>query len=254
MSNSEYEDRHSAEMNIKSIEARLDRWKQSLCPSISIAGLFARSPVAHKWKAPTRCIVVREAFFWRMHDIGRQFVSCVEAEHTLGALMLLRGALETLALAIYDNDKIAKVVTGELAFLDFEEATKKVLMGSKDKSTSIGAVNILTALAKAAEKYPNLQQMHQDLSEVIHPNFAGVTGAYSTVDRENFETRFAVDIFRHHGWKQDPIAHYAFAAFEQEYNSTATLLPQLGGDLGFRAICSDQSLSCCSETGVAVRG
>ena len=36
------------------LDIEIDRWKQSLCPEVSVDGLFARNSVVHKWKAPHR--------------------------------------------------------------------------------------------------------------------------------------------------------------------------------------------------------
>ena len=211
---------------MEALDDRLERWREKLCPHITIGGLLARSPIAHKWKAPARCLIVRETLFWRMLDLGQQTSQLIQANGVLGALILIRSALETLGLLIHLNDKVEKTLTGELCFLEFEEASKKLLMGSRDKSTSLEAINILTVLEKADRKYRGLAQIHRDLSEIAHPNYAGVMASYAKTDREKFETHFHNGVATVFGWMIDPAA-YAFEVFEVEYNWTARLMKQL---------------------------
>lgn len=196
----------------------LERWSQSLCRKISVDELRYRCPVAHKWKAPYRSLVVREASLWRMHDLGQQATSLSEQGHILGSRILLRSAIETLGLLTYVNRKTAAVLTGELSFFDFEEVTQQVLMGSKNGSTSLAAINIVTVLAQAEKSYPGLSSMHQHLSESAHPNFDGVLYGYSSTDPEKMETQFQNNWIEFFEAQQEPATAFVFMAFESEYN------------------------------------
>lgn len=46
--------------------------KSSLCREIDVGSLFNRSPVAHKWKAPWRALLLRECVAWRLQDLLEQ--------------------------------------------------------------------------------------------------------------------------------------------------------------------------------------
>ncbi|AKC81476.1 hypothetical protein XB05_17330 [Xanthomonas arboricola] len=197
---------------------QLERWAQSLCQDVSIGGLIARCPVAHKWKAPYRSIVVREALLWRMHDLGQQTLLLAEHKHILGARILLRSAIETLGVLIYVNQKTKGVLAGNLSFFDFEEITKKLLMGSKNEATPFSAINIITVLAQADKAHSGLAEMHQKLSESAHPNYDGVLYGYSSTDPDKYETRFLNNWLQFFGMQQEPAAAFVFAVFEHEYN------------------------------------
>ncbi len=54
------------------VTKNIDNWHSSLFPKISVGGLIARSSIAHKWKTPFRCVMLREATFWRDHDLMNQ--------------------------------------------------------------------------------------------------------------------------------------------------------------------------------------
>lgn len=197
---------------------QLERWKQSLCKDVSVGGLISRCPIAHKWKAPYRSIVVREALLWRMHDLGQQTLLLAQHNHILGARILLRSAVETLGILIYLNQKTKAVLAGTLTFFDFEEITKQLLMGSKNGATSFAAVNILTVLSQADKVHPGLEGMHKRLSESAHPNYDGVLYGYSSTDPDNYETSFVNNWLQFFGPEQAPGMAFVFAVFEHEYN------------------------------------
>jgi len=196
----------------------LKRWSHSLCRDISVAGLISRCPIAHKWKAPYRSTVVREALFWRMHDLGQQTLLLAERKHILGARILLRSAIETLCLLVYLNQKTNAVLSGTLSFFEFDETTKQLLMGSKNGATSLAAVNILTVLEQAEKSYPGITTMHRHLSESAHPNYDGVLYGYSSTDPDKYETHFVNNWVEFFGKEQDPATAFVLHAFEHEYN------------------------------------
>jgi hypothetical protein len=201
------------------IRHQLARWAESLPQSVSVSGLLSRNGIAHKWKAPFRSIVIREALLWRMHDLGQQILLLAEHDHILGARILLRSAIETLAILIYLNQKTKAVISGALSFFEFDEITGQLLLGSRSGATSRAAVNILTALEKAEKTHPGLVEMHQRLSESAHPNYDGVLFGYSKSDPDNYETHFGNN-WQFFAPEQEPAIAFVFAVFEHEYNST----------------------------------
>lgn len=198
----------------------IDRWSKSLCNEVSVGGLVARCATAHKWKAPYRSVVVRESLIWRMHDLGQQILLLAEHKHILGARILHRSAIETLAVLIYLNQKTDAVVSGALSFFEFDRITHQFLLGSRNGVTSESAVNILTVLAKAEKSYPGLVEMHERLSESAHPNFDGVLYGYSSSDPDKYETQFRnrwVDLFES---EQEPGTAFIFTVFDHEYDQS----------------------------------
>src|SRR4051812_1401442 len=105
-------------MSMDDIEQNLTNWKKGLFPKIPVGGLFARSPIAHKWKAPHRSVMLREATFWREHDLMAQSYALYQQGHLLGARILLRSGFETLATMIYVNLLMADVLDRKLGFHD----------------------------------------------------------------------------------------------------------------------------------------
>lgn len=72
------------------VQQNLVDWGNSRMASISVAGLLKRNPVAYKWTAPFRSWMLREAVFWRLHDLLTQSYALHQQGHGLGARILLR--------------------------------------------------------------------------------------------------------------------------------------------------------------------
>ena len=197
---------------------RIARWSQSRCQSVPVAGLIARCPVAHKWKAPFRSLVLRETLFWRMHDLAQQTLILTDRKNLLGARILLRAGIETLALLIYLNQRMSAVVTGEYSFFDFDALTKQLLLGSRTPGASHAAIHVLKVLERAERDHPGLTSMYDRLSESAHPNFDGVLYTYSSSDPEKYETSFSNRWAHVFGPEQEPAMAFVFAVFEHEYD------------------------------------
>ncbi|GAB4523747.1 MAG: hypothetical protein Kow00133_11800 [Amphiplicatus sp.] len=83
------------------VEQRLASLKTTLFTKLELAALQKRNETAHKWKAPYRSLQLREVVYWRMLDLLDQSFILYKQNYVLGARILLRSALETLAVLIY---------------------------------------------------------------------------------------------------------------------------------------------------------
>ena len=203
---------------MREIEGNLSAWKQTLCESVDIGGLFSRNNIAHKWKAPYRSLELRETISWRTQDLLQQSLFLFDADHLLGARVLLRSAFETLAILIYLNQITRKVISGKLDYHEFSGKTSTLLLGSRDESTPHKAINIISVIEKCDNRYPGIKSLYAKLSESAHPNYEGVCIGYSNVDIKNFRTTYL------NKWKAmygDNHIHYmklCVTAFYHEYN------------------------------------
>jgi len=175
---------------MEKIEKVLDGWNSSLCQKIELGALYSRNPTAHKWKATYRSNVLRELTLWRLTDLLSQAVYLGKAGHILGARILLRSAIETLGILIYLNQKTEAILEGKIKFDHFSKLTSRLMLGSKDCSTKLESVNILTVLEKCNKKYPGIFALYKVLSESAHPNYEGVCSGYSYVNEQDYETIF----------------------------------------------------------------
>ena len=138
------------------VEATLEAWSKSLCPEVAVGALRNRNVIAQKWKAMFRSITLLAALFYRAHDLLTQSLKLHQQRHTLGARIILRSAFETVAVLIYLNQRTEMVLKGELDFHEFCLITSKLLAGSKDGSTGLDNVNVLTCLKHADMRYDGI--------------------------------------------------------------------------------------------------
>lgn len=193
-------------------------FEESLFKELAIGGLISRNPTAHKWKAPFRSMSLREAIFWRVHDLFQQSFVLHLGGHGLGARILLRSALETMAMLIYLNQITAKVLDGSLDFHAFSDKTIQLLLGSRDGSTGVTSINILTALDKCEKRYPGMKTMYERLSESAHPNFEGISAGYSQIDHANYVTTFKNRWMERHGESHLDEMMVCIEVFNHEYD------------------------------------
>ena len=206
------------------IEEILRRWKDSLPANVSVGGMLARNRTAHKWKATYRSLVLRETVFWRTHDLLTQAHLLYESKHILGSRILIRSALESVAILIYLNQLTSQVLEGCLDFQAFEIKTRKLLLGSKDGSTKNSSINIVTVFEHCEKKYDGLMQVYATLSECAHPNYEGVCFGYSDVDPARHETHFSNKWEAMWGDKHGSLVKIVSTVFESEYDVWAAQL------------------------------
>ena len=200
------------------IAATLERWKAALCPQVGVAGLLARSPVAHKWKATLRSLTIRECVFWRVHDLLTQAHFLHQHGHALGSRILVRSALESVATLIHLNQLTEKVLDGSLNFHAFDLKTRNLLLGSRDGSTKHISINIVTILSHCEKRYEGISNIYATLSECAHPNYEGICIGYSEVDHEHYETNISNRWSEMWADRHDGLVELVAAVFESEYN------------------------------------
>lgn len=207
---------------MRPIDHSLAAWKRSQCERIEVGGLFSRSKVAHKWKAPFRSISLRECVSWRSHDLLEQSLLLFDRGHLLGARILLRSAFETVAVLIFLNQLTRKVLSGDLNFHDFSEKTSILLLGSRDKSTPHKSLNIVTILEKCDARYPGLMSVYEMLSESAHPSYEGTSVGYSKVEHEEDAVIFSNRWKAIYGKKHIDAIDLCLTVFHAEYNDEWT--------------------------------
>ena len=196
----------------------LHQWEKSRCENISLAGLISRNNIAYKWKAPYRSFLLRECVFWRIHDLLSQAHMLFECQKILGSRILIRSAIETVAVLIYLNLMTEKVLAGTVDFHEFSKTTSKLLIGSRDGSTKHSSINILTVLKHSNGKYPGINDVFATLSESAHPNWEGICYGYSRVDFKNHEDNFSNNWVEMWANKHEPLMRLVILTTETEYN------------------------------------
>jgi len=173
------------------IRSALGRWSEALERLVPIGEVIARNPVAHTSTASTRSLLLRSASAWRSHDLLTQAVLLYDAGHLLGARILIRSAIESLAVLAYLNQLMRRVVNGTLAFQDFANKTRTLALGSRDGSTEITALSIMTILQKVEPRIPGLHSVYESLCESAHPNHEGLVEGYLAFEDDGWTAKFS---------------------------------------------------------------
>lgn len=204
---------------MKLINRILDAWEPTHRKSVDLGELFSRDPVAHKWKCTYRVTVLRELVFWRTNDTLRQMVFLFTNGHMLGARILLRSALETIAILVYLNIKMQALMDREITIDDFSELTSQLMLGSKNQSTLLSSINVVTIITKHCErKYGGIAKIYGDLSESAHPNYEGMCSGYSYIDEKEYVTHFENRWVEKYGDSLEALTVPVLKIFEDEYN------------------------------------
>ncbi len=210
------------------IEQNLANWKRSLLPTIPVSGLLSRNPVAYKWKAPFRVWMLREAVFWRLHDLMTQSYALHQHGHGLGARILLRSGFESLATLIYLNQLMQRVLDGALTFNAFGEKTSVLLLGARNNEQMPRSLNIVTVLEKCDKRYPGFMALYADLSESAHPSYEGLCKGYSKISHNEYETHFSNRWMELFGDRHLAAMELCMQSFHHEYNDLwPTLMEKL---------------------------
>lgn len=207
------------------LRERLKSWSASLPTEVAAGSMYARCPIAHKWKATFRIVLVRETSLWRMTDLGTSFLHLMDADDILAARIILRSACETASLLAYLNKKTLDVLNSSLSFEGFNEMTKQLLLGGKNDGDYFSPINVMTAIKHFAKDHPEIQSIYDRLSEDTHPNASGMIYAYSESNPEKLETQFLSKISRADATKNHTIASadLVFLCYEQQYNEVRPL-------------------------------
>lgn len=205
---------------MKKISLIIEEWGKTLRHEIELGSLYSRNPIAHKWKATYRVVVLRELVIWRFVDLIEGILALSGSNNILGSKILLRSGIETVGILFYLNKKMECVVQGSESWKSFEETTNKLMLGSKNKSTNYESINVVTILVKhCGEKYPEISRIYTELSEAAHPNHEGMCLGYSYIDEVNYITKFK-NLWREQEFSElEATLVLVMRWFELEYNS-----------------------------------
>jgi hypothetical protein len=138
-----------------------------------------------KSKLPYKATSFREVLIHRISDIADVAVELYESNRLVPAFIATRALVETTAMLYWLHQK-----PSEFLEKPDEDAYDKFLMkgmlGSKDRTTKAESYNVLTAVDRLDKKFKGLRQMYDTLCEFTHPNWSGVMGSYSRIDKDTY--------------------------------------------------------------------
>ena len=199
--------------------------RDSLPQSIDIAALGVKS------KAPYQLLCTREAVIWRTEELARTACDALERDDFAAAAIMTRAVTENAAMTwsllelLENRSKYGPEQLSELLM--------RRLAGSALWPKSPKPVHVLDLLRDIDKKITGVMASYNRLSEFVHPNWSGVAGLYSKIDKENFVTHFGRGL-RDTGGSRDMIANAllgSLGTFEYAYNRISDLMPAFIAEL-----------------------
>lgn len=213
------EENDQFERDFAAAQEMTQRLSHSLPDCIDVAALGVRS------KAPYQLLAVREALIWRTEELARNACNSIECDDLAVAAILTRSITENAALT-WKLKEILDKRAGKSPE-ELNTALMRALAGSTALEEGPAPYNVLSCLDVLTKTIEGARQTYESLSEFAHPNWRGVLGLYSKIDRQKFITYFGRGI-------GGPLAKYqittalcaAMGTFEYAYNAIGDGMPQ----------------------------
>lgn len=168
---------------LQSIQINVAGMKIALPKEISV-GTFSITA-----KIPFKVHSLREALYHRVSNLSDVTLNLLLKSEYVPSLILIRSIMECTAVMFY-LDKFVRKCISDNKIGDFDDRVMKLIFGSKDGTTSLQAMNILTIIDHWNKDTPIIRQIYDDLSEFAHPNWSGVDGSYVKIDKKRLIARF----------------------------------------------------------------
>lgn len=197
----------------------------SLPDKIEIAALGVRS------KAPFQLLTVREALIWRTEELARGACHALEKEDFTIAALLIRSIAESAAMTWY----LLEILENRKGYTpaQLNDILMRMFAGSKNGwADGPEAINVLTFVKRLDRKMPGFEDAYKSLSEAAHPNWRGVSGLYSKIDRDNFIVHYGRGFHTERSGNQLVNALIGgLLTFEDGYNKIADAMPAFLAEL-----------------------
>jgi hypothetical protein len=147
------------------------------------------SEFSKKWKVPFKAAMIRELLLYRATDLAGASIGFFEQKRIVPAAILTRQIVETFAVLFVFDERLERFIKDKSKNVDeLDDFLMCSLMGSKNKPFPglPEAVNILNRIDRVDKTAPGFRDNYDALSEYVHPNWAGVLGAYGETVEQPF--------------------------------------------------------------------
>jgi len=134
-------------------------------------------------------MVLREGLIHRVTWLAEGAASEFAAKRWIPATVLVRAIAEPIAVlhSLRSHVEVAQQTRTDDSLTEF---LRRMMVGSRTDHELPQTINVLTMINKVDDDFPKFRKTYDDLSEYAHPNWCGVLGAFSELDREKYRTTF----------------------------------------------------------------
>jgi hypothetical protein len=134
-----------------------------------------------KSKLPFKAVPLREVLLYRITELADSACILYEQEKVVSAFVMTRSLMETVAMLYWLYGKINRVVSSnELGEID--NFLMRATFGGREIPEPMTAFNVLDAIDEMTKQFSGYRKLYDRLSEIAHPNWLGVHGAYAQTD------------------------------------------------------------------------
>jgi hypothetical protein len=137
-------------------------------------------------KAPFQLLSIREPLIWRTEELSRCALKALEAGDLTVAASLARSVAESVAVVW----RLAKIIEKPFVPSQANEDLMNIFGASRTLDNSRYRYQILNLIDQVNKDVPGARSMYDDLSEIAHPNWEGVAGLYSKLNRDGKDEHF----------------------------------------------------------------
>jgi hypothetical protein len=175
-------------------------------------------------------MTVREALYWRTEELARNACDAFDREDFTVVALLTRSIAESAAMVFY----LLEILEQRASYTPAQLNDKLMQMfgGSRLWPDAPAAINVLTFVKHFDKRIPGFHAAYDTLSEYAHPNWRGVSGLYSRIDKANFTVHFGRGFRANMAGSQLVRAlSGGLTAFAYAYDAIADLMPVWIGEL-----------------------
>lgn len=207
--------------NLTKLELLINNIREHLVSSVEASSFPSNTMI------PFRTFSLRESLLHRISNLGSNAYDLFYKQNALSGIIIVRSILETVSILYLLTDKIEKAIeSNELE--SFDKYLNRLILGSKNKSTDIKAINVLSGIDSWTKKEKGIRKMYNDLSEFAHPNWWGNLAAMGKVDKDKFRLVLGKENNKWVNLLEIGIisALVVLQSSEDIYNEMADILPQ----------------------------
>lgn len=162
---------------IEDVKQVADSFRESLPGEVAAGGLTLKS------KTPFKALVLRESLIHRISSLADGAISEFDAGRWVAATILVRAVVETTALLFSLDRRVGRALSAK-SDDELTEFLRRTMVSSRSEPNLPEAINVLNFIDSVEKSFPGFRRQYDELSEYAHPNWCGVLGAFSELNRE----------------------------------------------------------------------
>jgi len=133
-------------------------------------------------KLPFKVQSLQNVLLCRIVDFSDLAIDLFKSNRLAPAALVTRGAFETTAVLCSLHVKLKEVIENK-DLCNIDKYLMTSLFGGRVKGSPTKSENILDSIDRATKEFEPYRESYDELCEYAHPNWTGVMGSYSWLDK-----------------------------------------------------------------------